>query len=166
MSMGRITSSGQMTDAIRYAYNRGKLIYCAAGTSFDWSAGTIGVIYPASLPEVVAVTGVKDNLTTRCDECHVGNDVEFTVVMQRTSNDLRALTLAMDGDAPSTVGGSSVATSSMAGMTALVWSRYPSETRAQILNRLVAASSNRSARSSSFGWGRVNVAAAVGVPSL
>ncbi|UOG77016.1 S8/S53 family peptidase [Hymenobacter tibetensis] len=166
MSMGRLTSSSQMADAIRYAHSRGKLIFCAAGTSFDWSAGVVGVIYPASLPEAVAVTGVKDNLTTRCDECHVGADVEFAVVMQRTSNDLRTLTLAMDGDEPSTVGGSSVATASMAGMAAMVWARYPSETRAQVMSRLVAASSNRTARSSSFGWGRVNVAAAVGVPAL
>jgi len=166
MSMGRLTSSSQMTDAIRYAYSRGKLIYCAAGTSFDWTAGWAGVVYPASLPEAVAVTGVKDNLTTRCDECHVGSDVEFTVVMQRTSVDRRPLTLAMSGDDPSTVGGSSVATSSMAGLTALVWARYPGESREQIMSRLVAASSNRSARSSSFGWGRVNVAAAVGVGAL
>ncbi|TGD80473.1 S8 family peptidase [Hymenobacter wooponensis] len=162
MSMGRLTSSSQLTDAIRYAYGKGKLILCAAGTSFNWSAGWAGVIFPASLPEAVAVTGMKDDLRTRCDECHVGSDVEFTVVMQRTTNDLRALTLAMTGDAPSTVGGSSVATSSMAGMAALVWSRYPADTRAQLMNRLIAASSNRTARSSSFGWGRVNVATALG----
>lgn len=166
MSMGRLTSSSQMTDAIRYAYNRGKLIFCAAGTSLDWTAGWAGVVYPASLPEAVAVTGQKDDLSSRCDECHVGSDVEFTVVMQRASNDRRPLTLAMSGDAPSTVGGSSVATSSMAGLTALVWARYPAETRAQIMSRLVAASSNRNARSSNFGWGRVNVAAAVGVQAL
>jgi hypothetical protein len=54
----------------------------------------------------------------------------------------------------------------MAGLTALVWAKYPTETRAQILNRLIAASSNRDARSSSFGWGRVNVAAAVGALPL
>ena len=166
MSMGRLTSSGQMTDAIRYAYGKGKLIFCAAGTSFDWSAGWVGVIYPASLPEAVAITGMKDDLATRCDECHVGSAVEFTVVMQRTSNDRRPLTLAMSGDAPSTVGGSSVATSSMAGMAALVWARYPSETRAQLLNRLVAASSNRTRRDPNFGWGRVNIATAVGTPAL
>ncbi|PJJ60264.1 S8 family peptidase [Hymenobacter chitinivorans] len=166
MSMGRLTSSSQMTDAIRYAYGKGKLIFCAAGTSFDWSAGWVGVIYPASLAEAVAVTGLKDDLTSRCDECHTGADVEFSVVMQRTSNDRRALTLAMSGDAPSTVGGSSVATSSMAGMAAVVWSRYPAESRAQIMSRLVASSSNRNARSSSFGWGRVNVGAAVGVLPL
>ncbi|QIX63322.1 S8/S53 family peptidase [Hymenobacter sp. BT18] len=166
MSMGRLTSSSQMTDAIRYAYGKGKLIFCAAGTSFDWSAGWVGVIYPASLTEAVAVTGVKDDLATRCDECHVGSDVEFTVVMQRRSNNLRALTLAQSGDAPSTVGGSSVATASMAGMAALVWAQYPNETRTQIMGRLVAASSNRAARSSSFGWGRVNVAAALGAQPL
>ncbi|TGE13896.1 S8 family peptidase [Hymenobacter elongatus] len=166
MSMGRLTNSSQMTDAIRYAYGKGKLLFCAAGTSFDWTAGWVGVIYPASLPEAVAVTGVKDNLTTRCDECHTGADVEFTVVMQRTSIDRRPLTLAMSGDAPSTVGGSSVATASMAGLTAMVWARYPTETRAQIMSRLVASSSNRNARSSSFGWGRVNVGAAVGVLPL
>ena len=166
MSMGRLTSSSQMTDAIRYAYNRGKLMFCVAGTSFDWSAGVVGVIYPASLPEAVAVTGVKDNLTTRCDECHTGADVEFTVVMQRSANDRRPLSLAMSGDVPSTVGGSSVATASMAGLTALVWARYPTETRAQIMSRLVAASSNHNARSSSFGWGRVNVGAALGAMPL
>ena len=166
MSMGRLTSSSQLADAIRYAYGRGKLILCAAGTSFDWTAGWVGVIYPASLPEAVAVTGLKSDLSTRCDECHVGADVEFSVVMQQSSNDRRPLTLAMSGDVPSTVGGSSVATSSMAGLTALVWARYPTETRAQIMGRLVAASSNRTARNSSFGWGRVNVGAALGTLPL
>ncbi|GAB3825663.1 S8 family peptidase [Hymenobacter jeollabukensis] len=162
MSMGRVTSSSQLADAIRYAYGRGKLIFCAAGTSFDWSAGWVGVIFPASMAEAVAVTGVKDNLTTRCDECHVGSDVEFTVVMQRSSNNLRPLSLAMSGDAPSTVGGSSVSTASMAAMAAVVWSKYPTETREQIKARLVAASSNATNRDPNFGYGRVNLARAVG----
>ena len=166
MSMGRLTGSSQIADAIAAAYGKGKLVFCAAGTSFDWSAGLVGVIYPASLPEAVAVTGMKSDLKTRCDECHVGADVEFTVVMQQASNDRRSLTLAMSGDAPNTVGGSSAATSSMAGLTALIWAKYPTETRAQIMSRLVAASSNRTARSSSFGWGRVNVATALGVMPL
>ena len=166
MSMGRLTGSSQMSDAIQYAYNRGKLIFCAAGTSFSWTAGWVGVVFPASLPAAVAVTGMKSDLSTRCDECHVGADVEFTVVMQQTSNDRRPLTLAMSGDDPSTVGGSSVATSSMAGLTALVWAQYPTETRAQIMSRLVAASSNRNARNGSFGWGRVNVGAALGALPL
>jgi subtilisin family serine protease len=166
MSLGRLTNSSQIADAIRFAYGRGKLIFCAAGTSFNFTAGFVGVIFPATMTEAVAVTGVKDNLTSRCDDCHSGSKVDFTVVMQRSANDRRPLTLAQSGDLPSTIGGSSVATASMAGLTALVWAKYPTETRAQILNRLIAASSNRDARSSSFGWGRVNVAAAVGALPL
>ncbi|UYZ64216.1 S8/S53 family peptidase [Hymenobacter weizhouensis] len=168
MSLGRLTTSSQITDAIQYAHSQGKLIFCAAGTSLSFTAGFVGVIFPASLPEAVAVTGQKDDLNTptRCSECHVGPDVEFTVVMQKASNDRRPLTLAQDGDEPATVGGSSVATASMAGMAAVVWSRYPTESRAQIMSRLVAASSNRTRRDASFGWGRVNVAEAVGAPAL
>jgi hypothetical protein len=165
MSMGRLTSSSQITDGIRYASARGKLIFCAAGTSFGWTAGWVGVIFPATLPEVIACTGVKDNLSTRCDACHVGSKVEFTVVMERSSG-RHGLCLALTGDVPGTVGGSSVATSSMAGMAAVVWSRYPSETKDQIKARLVAAASNRTARDPNFGYGRVNLGAAVGVLPL
>jgi subtilisin family serine protease len=161
MSMGRLTSSSQLSDAIRYAYARGKLIFCAAGTSLDFTAGWAGVIFPATMSEAIAVTGIKDNLTQRCDDCHVGSAVQFVVVMQRSSNGRSPLSLAMSGDAPSTVGGSSVATAEMAAMAAVVWSKYPGETRDQIKQRLIAASSNTS-RDSNFGWGRVNVARAVG----
>ncbi len=62
ISMGRITSSSQMQDAIMFAYGKGKLIFCAAGTSFGWAAGWFGVIFPATLSQVNAVTGVRDNL--------------------------------------------------------------------------------------------------------
>ncbi len=61
MSMGRITGSSQITDAINYAYGKGKLMFCAAGTSFGWAAGWYGVIFPAWLSNVNAVTGVRDN---------------------------------------------------------------------------------------------------------
>jgi subtilisin family serine protease len=157
MSMGSIFSSGQISDAVRYAYNRGKLIFCAAGTSFSWTAGFVGVIFPAYMPEVNAVTGIKDNLTTRCDACHEGSEVDFVVVMEKSSNGRKPLSIAQSGTAPSTVGGSSVSTASMAGMAALVWSRFPTLTRDQVLNKLITNASNYPTRSSKFGWGRVNV---------
>lgn len=160
MSMGRITSSGQITDAVNFAYNRGKLLFCAAGTSLDWTAGWAGVIFPAWLSNVNAVTGTKDNLTSRCDACHVGSEVDFVVVMEKASNGRKPLSVAQSGNPPSTVGGSSVATASTAGMAALVWSRFPTLTRDQILNKLIVNSSNYPGRSSSFGWGRINVDAA------
>ena len=165
MSMGKLTSSSQLSDAIRYASQRGKLIFCAAGTSYSWSAGLVGVIFPATMPEVIAVTGIKTDLRTRCDVCHDGAKVDFAVVMERPDGH-HPLCLAFAGLDPATVGGSSVATSSMAGMAAVVWSKYPTETAAQIKNRLVAASSGRNSRSSTIGWGRVNLGAAVGALPL
>jgi len=161
MSMGRITSSGYLTDAIRYAHAKGKLIFSAAGTSFGWTSGWPGVIFPASLSEVQAVTGVKNTLfLDACKVCHKGPEVDFVVTMEHQADGMYPLSLADAGDWPSTVGGSSVATASMAGMAALVWSRYPRLTRDQLVSRLQRNSSGYPQKSSSYGWGRLNVEAA------
>lgn len=161
MSMGRITSNSQIADAIRYAYGKGKLMFCAAGTSFSWTAGWYGVIFPAYMAEVNAVTGVRDNsFTTSCTDCHKGSETDFTVVMEKAANERHPITLAMTGDVPSTVGGSSVSTATMSGMAALVWSRFPAYTREQVVNKLVTNAANYPTRNSNFGWGNVNVDAA------
>ncbi|MFT3908718.1 MAG: S8/S53 family peptidase [Ferruginibacter sp.] len=161
MSMGSITSSSQITDAINYAYGKGKLIFCAAGTSFGWSASWFGVIFPATLSNVNAVTGVRDNnFNTTCTDCHNGSQTDFTIVMERASNGGHPITLASSGDVPSTVGGSSVSTSQAAGIAALVWSRFPTYTRDQVLNKLIQTSANYPTKSSSLGWGNLNADAA------
>ncbi|MFY7787587.1 MAG: S8 family peptidase [Thermoflexibacteraceae bacterium] len=156
MSLGRITSSSQLADAVRYAYNRGKLIFCAGGTSFGWAAGWWGVIFPATMNEVVAVTGMKENFT-RCDVCHTGSEIDFAVVMERNADGKHALTTAMSGNQPATVGGSSVATAQTAGMAALVWARFPTMTRDQVWNKLTTYANYYPNRNGNFGWGAVNV---------
>ncbi|MCY7350355.1 MAG: S8/S53 family peptidase [Cytophagaceae bacterium] len=161
LSLGRLTSSGQMTDAIRYAYNRGVLIFAAAGTSFSFTS-FVGVIFPANLAECVAVTGVKEAVMQKCDACHDGGDVEFVTVMEKTGSNLHGLSLAMSGDVPSTVGGSSVATSSTAGMAALVWAKFPGLSRSQILDKLKTSASYYPNRNPNLGWGKINVTAALG----
>jgi hypothetical protein len=161
MSMGNIISSGQIADGVRYAYGKGKLIFCAGGTSFGWTAGWAGVIFPASMAEAVAVTGIKDNLTQRCDACHEGSDIDFVLVMEKVSTSRKPLSLAMSGDSPSTVGGSSVATASTAAMATLIFSKYPSLTRDQVFDRMKQNSSYYPSRNGNFGWGRVNIDAAL-----
>ena len=161
MSMGKITSSSQLSDAIKYAYGKNKLIFCAAGTSFGWTSGWFGVIFPGYMSQVNAVTGVRDNqFTTTCTDCHDGSETDFTIVMEKASNERHPLTLAMTGNIPSTVGGSSVSTATAAGIAALVWSRFPSLTRDQVLNKLVQSSANYPNRNSSLGWGNINADAA------
>ena len=157
MSMGKVTSSSQLTDAIRYAYGKGKLIFCAAGTSFSWTSGWYGVTFPATLSEVNAVTGVRDNqFQNTCTSCHSGSETDFTIVMEKAANERHPLTLAMTGDAPSTVGGSSVSTATAAGIAALVWSKFPAMTRTQVLNKLIQSSSNYPTKNSLLGWGNIN----------
>ncbi|MEO5890773.1 MAG: S8/S53 family peptidase [Ferruginibacter sp.] len=157
MSMGRISSSSQMSDAIKYAYGKGKLMFVAAGTSFSWASSWFGVVFPATLSEVNAVTGVRDNnFNTQCSDCHDGSQTDFTVVMEKAASGMHPITLANTGDAPSTVGGSSVATATSAGIAALVWSRFPAYTRDQVLNRMIQSSSRYPTKSSNLGWGNVN----------
>lgn len=161
MSMGKITSSSQMQDAINYAYGKGKLIFCAAGTSFSWTSGWFGVIFPAVLTQVNAVTGVRDNDgNNTCTDCHSGSETDFTIVMEKASNERHPLTLAMTGDMPSTVGGSSVSTATAAGIAALVWSKFPSYTRDKVLNKLISTSANYPTKNSYLGWGILNADAA------
>ncbi len=158
MSMGRITNSSQIADAIKYAYGKGKLIFCAGGTSFSWDASWFGVIFPATMKQVEAMTGVKDNITTldNCDDCHQGSQIDFVIVMERTSDGQHPITLAMTGDVPTTVGGSSVSTSTAAGIAALVWSKYPTWTRDQVLERLEQSSSRYPKHGGDFGYGIIN----------
>ena len=158
MSMGTILYSSQVADAVKFAYGKGKLIFCAAGTSFTWSSGWAGVIFPASMPEVVAITGVKDAVTNiACDECHKGEEVDFVVVMEKASNNLHTLTTSMTGDVPTTVGGSSAATATTAGMAALIASKFPTLTRAQIVEKMRVNASLGNSKNANFGWGRVNI---------
>jgi len=58
-------------------------------------------------------------------------------------------------------GGSSAATATTAGIAALVWSRHPNWSRAQILNRLKQSADLYPYKSSSFGYGNIDALQAV-----
>ena len=160
MSMGHILSVGRIEDAVKYAYGKGKFIVTAGGTSTTFT-NFVGVIFPAWMPEVVAVTGIKDNGYTECDICHKGSKIDFAVVMERASNGNNVPVLSYYNGAAQYVGGSSVATATTAGMAALVWAKYPSYTRAQVLAKMKAASAFPTTRNANFGHGTVNVLKAV-----
>jgi hypothetical protein len=54
-----------------------------------------------------------------------------------------SLALATSGDIPAVDGGSSVATAMMAGMAAIVWSKYPKKSASEILDILKKSSTNQ-----------------------
>lgn len=160
MSIGSLFSVGSVKDAVRYAYGKGKLIICAAGTSTSFTTWA-GVVFPARMDETVAVTGVREGQYKRCNTCHTGRDVDFTMIMQRSDPDRTTITLPETGTKLSTVGGSSTATAMAAGVAALVWSTDPSMSRDEVYQRLKETADLYPNRDRSFGWGNIDAYQAV-----
>ena len=162
MSIGYVWSIGNIKDAVKYAYSKGKLIFAAGGTSTSFTNG-FGVIFPATMSETVAVTGVNDGSSyERCDVCHSGNKIDFTIIMEGDNDTSKAPPVLnfYEGQRRYT-GGSSVATATTAGIAALVWSRYPSWSRAQVLDRLKQSADFYPSKSSNFGYGNIDALEAV-----
>lgn len=161
MSMGHIFSVGRIEDGVRYANNRGKLIFCAGGTSTSFTT-FVGVIFPAWMSETVAVTGLKDTTNyQKCDVCHTGSQIDFTVVMERSSNGNTSPVLSYYTNQSNYVGGSSVATATTAGIAALVWSKHPTWTKDQVFTKMKQSAAYYPNKNSQFGYGNVNALLAV-----
>lgn len=161
MSMGHIISVGKIEDGVRYAYGKGKLIFCAGGTSTSFTSFA-GVIFPAWMAEAVAVTGVKEGTSNqKCDVCHNGSKIDFTVQMQRTSSGNTVPVTSYYNAQNDYVGGSSVATATTAGIAALVWSKNPTWTRAQVLTKMKQSATYYPTRDANYGHGNINAFLAV-----
>ena len=160
MSMGHIFSVGKIEDGVKYAYSKGKLIFCAGGTSTSFTT-FVGVIFPAWMAETQAITGVKENTSNqKCDVCHSGAEIDFTYQMERASGN-NIPVLSYYNAQTDYVGGSSVATASTAGIAALVWSKNPSWTRDQVLAKMRQSSTYYPTKNADYGYGNINVLQAV-----
>lgn len=162
MSIGYVWSIGNIKDAVKYAYSKGKLIFAAGGTSTSFTNG-FGVIFPATMSETVAVTGVNDGTSyERCETCHSGSKIDFTIIMEGDNNTSKAPpVLGFNTGQRRYTGGSSVATATTAGIAALIWSKYPGWSRTQVLNRLKQSSEFYPNKNSSFGYGNIDALLAV-----
>lgn len=160
MSIGYPWSIGRIKDAVRYAYSRGKMIFAAGGTSTNFT-NWYGVIFPATMSETVAVTGVEERATyDRCDICHDGSKIDFTIIMERSNNNHQPVIGFNNGES-SSFGGSSTATATTAGIAALVWAKNPSWNRSQVLQRLKESGDFYPNRSSRYGYGNIDALKAV-----
>lgn len=161
MSIGSPFSIGRVEDAVKYAYNRGKMILAAGGTSTSFTTW-YGVIFPASMNETVAVTGVKEGQYSKCDVCHSGSKIDFTVQMQRRNGtDNKIPVLSYYNGKENYVGGSSVATATTAGIAALVWAKHPGWSRAQVLQKMKESADFYPNKHSEYGYGNIDALKAV-----
>ncbi|CAA0152735.1 Probable S8 subtilisin family serine endopeptidase precursor [Tenacibaculum maritimum] len=159
MSLGNPFNISNVADAIKYAHSKGKMVLAAGGTSTSFTTW-YGVIFPASMPETVAVTGVKEGEYENCDICHSGSQIDFTIQMERSSGvNLPGLSY-YDGK-ETYVGGSSIATATTAGIAALVWSKNPTWSREQVLEKMRQASEFYPNKHSEYGYGNIDALKAV-----
>ena len=146
----------QVSDEIEYwHYNRPILFLGAAGTS-GCGDGILdsNVVFPADMPEVVAVTGITYPGGGIPCGIHYGSDVELTAYLSVPSTGRYTADVVE-------MGGSSNATAVMGGIAALVWSRNPGLTRDQLRTRLQQSGSYYPSRHSREGFGLVNALKAV-----
>ena len=161
MSIGSPFSIGRVEDAVKYAYNRGKMIIAAGGTSTSFTTW-YGVIFPAWMSETVAVTGVKEGTYSKCDVCHTGSEIDFTVQMQRRNGtDNKVPVLSYYNGKENYVGGSSVATATTAGIAALIWGKNPGWSREQVLQKMRQSADFYPNKHSEYGYGNIDALKAV-----
>ncbi len=143
-----------LDDAVAYATANDVLV--VASVSNDGAAIDQPTSYPAALPDVVSV-GSIDSTGRRTSSSETGSTLDLVAPGQSVTS-----TLANSG----TLGvqsGTSYATAFVSGTAALVRSRYPELTAAQVAHRLKVTSdyTGRNRPDGEYGWGVVNPARAL-----
>ena len=119
-----------LEDTISFEYHRtdmSEVIFIGAAGSIACSGS---VVFPASMPEVVAVTGINEDGTLEKYSC-TGPQVRMAVVLEDVETDAPVSSFI------ATLGASSGASAMASGIAALVWSRYPQLTRNEVINRMM-----------------------------
>ncbi len=150
MSMGTIFVNNEMKRAIQYFIAKDKIFVSASGTflAVPFIKDIIGVVFPASMPEVIATTGINDTRTTNGvfvlgETSTSGIENDFVVDHSTSSSETVSATAAMFG---------------------LIWSINPNMTAKQITDIFICSSTyfntNNRQRHPIFGWGKVDCKAA------
>ena len=149
MSLGGGAST-TLKNAVDYAWKggaaNGAVLVAAAGNDGDATLN-----YPAAYPNVVSVAAT-DNRDQRASFSNANADVEVAA----PGVDILS---TWNNGGYNTISGTSMATPHVAGVTAVIRSRYPTATASQIVAKLDGAVDDLgpAGRDPSFGFGRVNL---------
>jgi thermitase len=155
MSWGDYWRSSVIYEAVKYAYDEGVLLIAAAGNG-HWK----GRLYPAAFDEVIAVTAVNkfDQLASYSN---YGDWVELAAPGGENDeyNGIYSTYWRQDlGENYTELFGTSMACPQVAGVAALIWSRFPNMSRDQVRVHLhkTADDMNASGFDEYYGYGRIN----------
>ena len=152
LSLGSRNPSETLNQAIRDAIAAGVVVVAAAGN------GSGALLYPAALPEVIAVGG-----NTRDDTHYARSNRGPQLDLTAPAVDILSTWASTVHDGYFTSTGTSMATAHVTGVAALLFSLHPEASPAQISDWLTAAALDLGApgRDDTFGWGRLQAEAAL-----
>ncbi|WP_435057147.1 type VII secretion-associated serine protease mycosin [Streptomyces sp. bgisy060] len=156
ISQGATEGSQQLTDAVKYALDKGSLVFASVGNTGDKSNR---VEYPGATPGVVGVAAV-DKTATRIPMSQYGEQVDLAA----PGKDVVA---ACSAGKVCTSTGTSDATALASAAAALVWSKHPEWTNNQVLKVMlntVAKPAKGEERSSYIGYGVIRPLRALKTP--
>ncbi|MFE2231617.1 type VII secretion-associated serine protease mycosin [Streptomyces sp. NPDC059442] len=157
ISSGVTEGSQQLTESVKYALDKGALVFASVGNS----AGTGNRIeYPGATPGVVGV-GAIDKKLTRVKNSQYGSQVDVVAPGEKTVHACGGGT----GLCEST--GTSDATALASAAAALVWSKHPDWTNNQVLKAMlntIAGPNTGEKRNDFIGYGAIRPLRALKTP--
>ncbi|MER7675694.1 type VII secretion-associated serine protease mycosin [Streptomyces sp. NPDC096934] len=150
ISMGVPAGTEELTAAVKYALNKGSLIFAGAGNSGREGDGN-PVEYPAATPGVVGVAAVGMNLRRTAESEH-GPEVDIAAPGEEMYH------ACPSGSGLCRSHGTSDATALASASAALIWSKHPTWTNNQVLRVMlntVGGPTDGAKRNDSIGYGIV-----------
>ncbi|MFD3535636.1 type VII secretion-associated serine protease mycosin [Streptomyces sp. NPDC058664] len=148
ISLGATAGSQALTDSVKYALNKGSLVFAAVGNSGDKGNQ---VEYPGATPGVVGV-GAVDNKGKRIPMSQYGDQVDVVAPGKDTVH------ACGGGTGLCKSSGSSDSTALASAAAALLWSKHPDWTNNQVLKVMlntIAKPSGGEKRSDFVGYGAI-----------
>ncbi|MEU4497499.1 type VII secretion-associated serine protease mycosin [Streptomyces sp. NPDC023998] len=149
--------SPELTRAVKYALDKGKLIFAGVGNTGDKGNE---VEYPAATPGVVGVAGV-DKKAARWSKSQWGPQVDLSAPAEDITNACTGGSQLCEGS------GTSAATALASASAAVIWSKHPDWTNNQVLRVMLNTASkpdNGAKRSDYIGYGVVRPRIALKTP--
>ncbi|MFK8907591.1 type VII secretion-associated serine protease mycosin [Streptomyces sp. YS-3] len=157
VSQGAPEGSDELTSAVKYAVNKGALVFAAAGNSGDRGNR---LEYPAATPGAVGVAAVDKKIEATKESEH-GTQVDLAAPGEDIVSSCTGGTQICSGH------GTSGATALASASAALIWSKYPQWTNNQVLRVLLNTAGgpkNGDKRSDYIGYGVVRPRVALKTP--
>ncbi len=163
LSLGSVSDSSTLEDAVEYAYDEGVLLVAAGGNCGSSTYYLSGCdyqnqpLYPGAYDQVMAVAAT-DSGDARAGFSNQGSYIEIAAPGS-------SIYSTYSGGGYTTMSGTSMATPHVAGLAALIWSQHSGWTNKQVRARIRATAEDLGASGwdQQFGYGRIDAAAAMGV---